>query len=71
MKQVATFGTPRSVLSDNGGEFDNKLLREVAELLGTSVATTAAESPWSNGIVERHNAVIGNMVLKIVDLFKL
>ena len=25
----------------------------------------AAESPWSNGVVEHHNAVIGNMVDKI------
>ena len=64
---VATFGTPRLVFSDNGGEFNNDLLRDVAELLGTSVATTAAESPWSNGVCERHNAVIGNMVVKIVD----
>ena len=64
---VATFGTPRLIFSDNGGEFNNELLRDVAELLGTSVATTAAESPWSNGVCERHNAVIGNMVLKIVD----
>ena len=26
----------------------------------------AAESPWSNGVCERHNAVIGDMVTKIV-----
>ena len=64
---VATFGTPTSILSDNGGEFNNELLRDVAELLGTKVYTTAAESLWSNGVVERHNAVIGNMILKIVD----
>ena len=29
--------------------------------------TTAAESPFSNGICERHNAVIGNMLDKIMD----
>ena len=64
---VSIFGTPVHILSDNGGEFNNELLRDVAELLGCSVMTTAAESPWSNGIVERHNAVIGEMVLKILD----
>ena len=47
---IATFGTPTSILSDNGGEFNNELLRDVAELLGTKVYTTAAESPWSNGV---------------------
>ena len=63
---VALFGTPDTILSDNGGEFNNDLLRDVAELLNTKVLATAAESPWSNGIVERHNAVIGNMILKII-----
>ena len=34
MKQwVATFGKPKSLFSDNGGEFNNELLRDVAELL--------------------------------------
>jgi hypothetical protein len=63
---VAIFGTPASLFSDNGGEFNNALLRDVAELLNTKVMATAAYSPWSNGIVERHNAVIENMILKIV-----
>ena len=31
----------------------------------SSIKTTAAESPWSNGIDERHNAIIGNMAEKI------
>ena len=64
---VSIFGTPQSILSDNGGEFDNQLLRDIAELLDTKVITTAAYSPWSNGIVERHNAVIENMLLKITS----
>ena len=62
---VSIFGVPQSILSDNGSEFDNNLLLDVAELLGTKILTTAAYSPWSNGIVERHNAVIENMILKI------
>ena len=58
---------PQSIFADIGGEFDNHLLRDVAELLETRVITTAAYSPWSNGIVERHNAVLENMVLKRTD----
>ena len=57
----------QSIFSDNGGEFDNHLLRDVAELLGTCVITAAAYSPWSNGIIERHNAVLENVVLKSTD----
>ena len=63
---VAIFGTPISLFSDNGGEFNNGLLRDVAELLNTKVIATAAYSPWSNGIVERHNAVIENMISKTI-----
>ena len=29
--------------------------------------TTADESPWSNGLVERHNAIIGEAVAKVVE----
>ena len=64
---VSIFGTPETIISDNGGEFNNELLRDVAELLDTKVAATAGYSPWSNGVVERHNAVIENMILKIVS----
>ena len=49
---VSIFGVSQSIFSDNGGEFDNHLLCDVAELLGTRVITTAAYSPWSNGIIE-------------------
>ena len=67
MKQwVATIGKPKSLFSDNGGEFNNELLRDIAELLDCKVITTAAFSPRSNGIVERHNAVTESMILKIV-----
>ena len=31
------------------------------------VIHTAAESPWSNGTVERLNGVLGKLVLKILD----
>ena len=61
------FGCPRKILSDNGGEFNNQLTRELGEQLNTEVLSTAAESPWSNGITERHNALIGQMMIKVID----
>ena len=63
---VSTFGVPGRILSDNGGEFNNREMQDMAENLNTEVLTTAAESPWSNGICERHNAVIGGMVTKMM-----
>ena len=41
---VSIFGVPQSIFSDNGSEFDNHLLHDVAELLGTDVITTPAYS---------------------------
>ena len=37
----------------------------MGEKLNTVVKSTAAESPWSNGINERHNGVLGEMIIKI------
>ena len=66
MNWIQLFGCPGIFFSDNGGEFNNDLLRELGELLNTKILTTAAESPWSNGITERHNAIIGGMVEKVM-----
>ena len=64
---IAIFGSPRKVLSDNGGEFANQKFMDMCENLNINFQTTAAESPWSNGLVERHNAIIGETVAKIVE----
>ena len=61
---ISIYGTPLSLLSDNGREFNNKDLIELGEKCNIRIKTTAAESPWSNGLVERHNAIIGDMILK-------
>ena len=49
---IAVFGCPKTFLSDNGGELNNSLFHDMAELLNVEVLTTAAESPWSIGITE-------------------
>ena len=40
---------------------------ELCDLFGIKIKTTAAESPWSNGLVERHNLVLAEMLDKILD----
>ena len=64
---VSIFGSPKKILSDNGGEFTNDDFAEMAEKLNTKITTTAAESPWSNGVNERHNGILGEMVLKTME----
>ena len=63
---IAIFGAPKTILLDNGGEFNNELLHELCEQLNISVKSTAAEASWSNSIVERHNAVLGKMINKLL-----
>lgn len=64
---ISLFGTPNKFLSDNGGEFNNNQFRELGECFNIRILNTAAESPWSNGVCERLNAVIGQNVKKIMD----
>ena len=60
---IAIFETPNLFLSDKE-EFNNELFREMGKQLNINIKTTAAESPWSNSIVEKQNGVIGNMMKK-------
>ena len=62
---ICDFGVPQSTLTDNGGEFDNQHFRSMAENYGIRIKTTAAESSWSNGVCERHNAVLTDIFLKL------
>ena len=68
--RVSIFGSAKKFLVDNGGEFDKDEFRSLCENVNIRICTTAAESPWSNGIVERHNAALGFSVQKIMDNLK-
>ena len=63
---VKIFGPPRRVLSDNGGEFVNSEIVDFAEKFNIDLETTAAESAWSNGLVERHNGVLNDTLQKVI-----
>ena len=64
---ITIFGPPGTFLSDNGGEFVNEQFISMGEAYNIRVRTTAAESPWSNGLVERYNGILGEMVNKIME----
>ena len=64
---IQIYGTPQKFLSDNGGEFINEQMMELCERTNITIKTTAAESPFSNGIVERHNQILGNMIIKTME----
>ncbi len=59
------FGTPKRILHDLGGEFTNENWELTSEIMGIRDTTTAAYSPFINGVVERHNAVMKNTMTKL------
>ena len=66
-KWLSLFGPPKKLLFDNGGEFQNPEMRQLGETFNIKLMATAAESPWSNGVVEKLNGVLARSVKKIVD----
>lgn len=67
MMWITYFGSPVRFLSDNGGEFNNEHYRQMNEKLNIETCTTAAESPFSNGTVERHNLIVAEAMKKTID----
>ena len=62
---ISVHGPPRKLFTDNGGEFNNEEMRDMAEKFNIEVKTTAAYSPWSNGLLERHNQTLTDILLKV------
>ena len=64
---ISYFGSPGRFLADNGGEFANAEYNDMCEAFGIEMMKTAAESPWANGVCERHNGVLKESVLKVIE----
>lgn len=67
MSWIHYFGPPRRFLTDNGGEFSNDDFKELCEQFNVLSITTPGESPWSNGVCERHNGVLMETVRRVMD----
>lgn len=55
-----TFGIPQVVISDQGGEFNNKLIKEFSESIKISWHYTSSEYHSSNGIIKRFHATLAD-----------
>ena len=58
LQHTGHYGVPSQILSDNGGEYVNNIIKELLELTGTEHIATIAHSHEENSIVERHNAEV-------------
>ena len=57
----------RGFFCDNGGEFLNEDMIDLAASLNISIKMTSASSPWSNGSCERAHATVDKIVEKILE----
>ena len=57
----------KGIFADNGGEFKNPLMKEVAAKYGLSLRLTAAYSPWSNGKNERNHYTCDVIIDKLME----
>ncbi|XP_062502507.1 uncharacterized protein K02A2.6-like [Corticium candelabrum] len=57
-------GVPVELLSDRGPDFLSQLIREVCQLAGIKKINTASYHPQPDGVVERFNRTLTNMVAK-------
>ena len=63
---ITLFGPLKEILSDNGSESNNDLLRDLLDQLNIFIRTTPVKSPWSNRITDRQNAISTNMIYKLL-----
>jgi transposase InsO family protein len=59
---VLRFGLPARIHHDQGGEFENKLMREIQKLCGVASSRTTPYRPEGNGQVQRFNRTLLNLL---------
>jgi len=63
---VSHHGIPTTLHSDQGGSFDNEVLREVCRMVGIRKVRTSPYHPQSDGLVERLNRTLLQLLSKFV-----
>ncbi|KAK0130982.1 Retrovirus-related Pol polyprotein from transposon 412 [Merluccius polli] len=56
------YGFPRRIHSDQGANFESKLIKELLEMAGVQKSHTTPYHPMGNGVTERFNRTLGNMI---------
>ena len=63
-------GLPDKILRDQGGKFENDIVKEFAKLCGVKGIRTTPYHPQTNGKVERMNQTIISMLQTLPELHK-
>ena len=64
---IARHGVPEYLLSDRGANFLSDLVQEVYKLVGTTKINTSGYHPQCDGLVEKFNSTLINMIAKSTE----
>ena len=64
---ITRFGVPRQIHTDQGRQFESKLFQELCQVLEIDKTRTTGFHPQSDGLVERFNRTLENMLSKFVS----
>ena len=64
---ISRHGVPSELLSDRGTTFLSKLMKAVCEVMGVHKVNTTAYHPQTDGLVERFNRTLTDMLAKTVE----
>lgn len=65
---ISRFGTPHSITSDRGRNFESEIWKNLNILLGSRAQRTTSYHPQSNGIIERfHRHLKASLKCRLVD----
>ena len=64
---ISIFGVPLQLHTDLGSNFESKVFQEVCKLMGIDKTRTTVRRPQSDGMVERANRSIQNMISSYIS----
>lgn len=67
---VCRYGVPSELHSDQGSNFESEVSQEMCHILGISKTRTTAYNPMSDGLIERFNKTLINIVSTMIDPHK-
>ena len=66
---VCRFGIPDQVITDQGGEFESGMFKDLINRLGCVRSRTTAYHPQANGLIERCHSTLKNMLRCLSNKF--
>ena len=64
---IVRYGTPLSILSDQGTNFESQLFKELCKVLRIDKVRTSPYRASTNGMIERFHRTLNSMIAKVVN----